>query len=185
MTRILPAHQNNTPQMSVAILDSVTKKIGRIPNLLQTLAHSPAALKFYLSQTEALAAGTLDVRLREQIALTAAGINACDYCASAHTFIGKSRGIDSDELASNLMGNSKDSKTQAALDFTRQVLNKQGHIDDGSLTALRNIGFLESEIVEIIAHIGMNIFTNYFIHVAKITVDFPYISSHVIAEPTA
>ena len=163
--------------MSIVMLDAVTKKNGRIPNLLQTLAHSPAALKFYLSQTEALAGGLLDIKLREKIALTAAGVNSCDYCASAHTLIGRSRGIDSDELASNLMGASKDTKTKAALDFTREMLNKRGKVADASLSELRNVGFMEAEIVEIIAHIGLNIFTNYFNHVAKTAIDFPFVSS--------
>ncbi|MBC7706119.1 MAG: carboxymuconolactone decarboxylase family protein [Rhodoferax sp.] len=177
MTRILPVQQNNTPPMSAPILDMVKRKIGRVPNLVRTLAHSPAALKFYLSQTEALAAGTLNIKLREQIALTVAGINSCDYCASTHTFIGRSRGIDSDELADNLMGISNDLKTQVALDFTRQILTMKGHVDDETLTALKSVGFIDAEIVEIIAHVGMNIFTNYFNHVAKAAIDFPFVSS--------
>ena len=177
MTRILPVQQNNTPPMSAPILDMVTKKIGRVPNLVLTLAHAPAALKFYLSQTEALEAGTLDMKLREQIALTVAGINSCDYCASSHTFIGRGRGIDKDELADNLMGISNNMKTQVALNFTRQILNMKGNVDDEILPALKSVGFLDSEIVEIIAHVGMNIFTNYFNHVAKTAIDFPFVSS--------
>ena len=163
--------------MSAPILDMVKKKIGRVPNLVRTLAHSPAALKFYLSQTEALATGTLDTKLREQIALTVAGINSCDYCASAHTFIGRSRGIDKDELADNLMGISNDMKTQVALNFTQQILNMKGSVDDEILPALKSVGFIDAEIVEMIAHVGMNIFTNYFNHVAKTAIDFPFVSS--------
>jgi hypothetical protein len=38
-------------------------------------------------------------------------------------------------------------------------------------------GNSEAEIVEIIAHVGMNIFTNYFNNVAHTEVDFPRVST--------
>lgn len=42
---------------------------------------------------------------------------------------------------------------------------------------MRAAGYSESDIVEIIAHVGMNIFTNYFNHVAQTTIDFPLIET--------
>jgi hypothetical protein len=38
-------------------------------------------------------------------------------------------------------------------------------------------GFSEAEIVEIIAHVGMNIFTSYFNNVAHTEVDFPRVDT--------
>lgn len=181
MPRISTVSIINTPASSLPLLDAVAKKLGRVPNLLQTLAHSSAALKFYLGQNEALASGALSLQLREQIALVAAGINHCDYCASAHTLAGKARGLDAGEMAANLDGKSEDAKTQVALDFARQILTNNGRVSDGALHALRDAGYGEGEIVEIVAHVGMNIFTNYFNHIAGTVIDFPIVTAGNIA----
>jgi uncharacterized peroxidase-related enzyme len=177
MPRISTVGPIDTPEKSAPILEAVGKKLGRVPNLVQTVAHSPAALRFYLAQTEALAGGVLNLQLREQIALVAAGINHCDYCASAHTLAGKHSGLGSAELAANLAGRSQDDKVQAALDFAAQILEQRGHISDTTLQDVRSAGYNEAEIVEIIAHVAMNIFTNYFNHIAGTAIDFPFVTS--------
>ncbi len=133
MPRINAVSPFAVPARSQSMLDAVARKLGRVPNLMQTLAHSPAALKCYLSQTEALSGGQLQVQLREQIALVAAGINQCDYCAAAHTQAGQRSGLDAAELADNLAGKSHDPKTQAALIFVRQILTKNGFVGDDAL----------------------------------------------------
>jgi len=88
------------------LLDAVHKKLGATPNVFKTLAHSPAAFEGYLNFSGALANGKLSPALREQVALTVAGINNCDYCASAHTAIGKKAGVADKELASSVAGKS-------------------------------------------------------------------------------
>lgn len=177
MPRINAVSPFAVPARSQSMLDAVARKLGRVPNLMQTLAHSPAALKCYLSQTEALSGGQLQVQLREQIALVAAGINQCDYCAAAHTQAGQRSGLDAAELADNLAGKSHDPKTQAALIFVRQILTKNGFVGADALQAVRNAGYGEGELVEMIAHVGMNIFTNYFNHIAGTEIDFPRIKT--------
>ena len=177
MPRIAPVTPNDTPQRSQPLLDAVEKKLGRIPNMLRTLAHSPAGLGFYLAQTQALAGGTLAPQLREQIALTAAGFNGCDYCACAHALAGKISGIDPAEIAGNLAGRSAHQQTQAVLDFVTHILATAGHVDDDALLAIRQAGYGDGAIVEIIAHVGMNLFTNYFNHIAAPVIDFPPVSA--------
>lgn len=177
MPRIHTASSSDAPERSLPILEAVARKLGRVPNLIQTLAHSAAALKFYLGQTEALADGVLNSQLREQIALVAAGINHCDYCASAHTLAGRGRGLGAEELSGNLAGHSPNAKTQAALDFAKEILAKNGHVSADALPSVRNAGYSEAEIVEIIAHVGMNIFTNYFNHIAETAIDFPLVTT--------
>jgi uncharacterized peroxidase-related enzyme len=175
MPRITTVTPDDTPLKSQPLLDAVEKKFGHVPNMIRTLAHSPAGLGFYLAQTQALAGGNLEPRLREKIALAVAGINDCDYCACAHTLAGKARGIDPTELASNLAGRSADRQTQAALDFVTQILVTKGHVGDDALVAVREAGYDNNAIVEIVAHVGMNIFTNYFNHIAETVIDFPLI----------
>jgi AhpD family alkylhydroperoxidase len=126
---------------------------------------------------EVLAVGKLSPPLREQIALVTAGINECDYCASVHTLVGKGRGLSASELAANLVGSSQDEKVQIALNFAKAVIAKQGHVSNEDVQTIRHGGYNDSEIVEIVAHVGMNIFTNYFIHIAETTIDFPLVKA--------
>ena len=175
MSRIQPS--KNPDAKSQELLTAVKKKLGKTPNIFTTMAHSSATLGFYLSASESIASSKLNAALREQIALTVAGLNSCDYCASAHTFIGKMHKIAENELAQNLKGESQDAKVQAALDFVTKIVQERGHVSDADLKAVRNAGYDDSEIVDIIAVTSINIFTNYFNHIAGTEVDFPLVKA--------
>lgn len=161
------------------ILATVKKKLGTVPNMFATLANSPSTLEAYLAFSGGLENGLLSKALREQIALAVAGANQCDYCASAHTFIAKSLGVDSGEAARNLVAESGDPKTTVILKFVSDVVRNRAVFSDSSaaLDELRHVGVTEAEIVEIIANVSLNIFTNYFNHLAGTDIDFPLVSS--------
>lgn len=177
MIRILPIDPEHATGKAKTLLDGVKQQMGAAPNIFRTLAQAPAALDAYLKQSSALAAGSLNAQLREQIALVTAGKNQCDYCASAHTALGSGAGVNQAELADNLRGRSGNTATQAALTFAAQIVKKQGQVSDSDLAAVRQAGFSDGDIVEIIAVTCMNIFTNYFNHIAGTEIDFPVIST--------
>lgn len=158
------------------LLDGVKAKIGRVPNLMRTFANSPAALEAYLNFSGALSGGLLDAKLREQIALTVADANACEYCLSAHTAIGKMVGLDETELIASRHAGSTDPRTDAALKFAHQLVVKRGELLESEIAAVRAAGHSDGEITEIVANVALNIFTNYFNHVAQTVVDFPKVS---------
>ncbi|MAS86588.1 MAG: peroxidase [Micavibrio sp.] len=175
MTRISPT--SNPQQAAQDSLDKIRQKLGKTPNIFTTLAHSPAALGGYMAFSGALGDTKLDGKLKEQIALACAGYNGCDYCASAHTLMGGKAGLNDDELSSALKGKATDDKTQAALTFTTALLEKRGKISDEDMKAVQKAGFGDQEVVEMIAVISLNIFTNYFNEAVKTDVDFPKVSS--------
>lgn len=177
MTHIPQIDPNDAETKSLELLAAVKKQIGMVPNLYEVIAHSPVVLEAHLNHNAALAQGVLTKQLREQIAVAIAGTNGCDYCASAHTALGKMAGVTGSELADNMQGQSKDSKTLAAITFARTVVENRGHIKDVDLQAVRDAGFDNEEIVEIIAHVGLNIFTNYINHIAGTEIDFPVVST--------
>lgn len=181
MQRIHALDIANAPTASQDMLHAVHKKIGMVPNMFKTMAHSPAVLQLYLGTGEALAGGVLSAALREQLALVTAGANQCDYCASAHTLIGKGTGLSATELAANLSGNSADAKVRAALAFGKAIVASQGRVSDADLAAVRAAGHGEAEVVEIIAVVSMNIFTNYFNHIAATVIDFPLVQTATLA----
>jgi uncharacterized peroxidase-related enzyme len=175
MPRISPT--SNPDGKAQDTLDKVRAKLGKVPNIFMTLAHSPAVLDAYMAYSGALGDTKLDGKLKEQIALTCAGYNGCDYCASAHTLMGGKAGLNDDELSSALKGKASDEKTQAALTFTTALLEKRGKISDADMKAVQKSGFGDQEVVEMIGVIGLNIFTNYFNEALQTEVDFPKVSS--------
>lgn len=175
MPRISPVDRKTASGGTKQLLDGVKAQLGVVPNIFATLVQSPKALEGFLAFNAALGQGLLSAQLREQVALTVAGASSCDYCASAHTALGKGAGVAADELGRNLRGQSQDSKTQTALSFVRKVVEQRGQVGDADLAELRAAGFVEGEIVEIVTHIGVNLFTNYFNHIAGTEIDFPLV----------
>ncbi|MHC4990964.1 MAG: carboxymuconolactone decarboxylase family protein [Planctomycetota bacterium] len=180
MARIEPVDLETADPKSRTQLEGIGRALGRVPNVLQTIGHSPAALGAYLGFGQALGGGSLTGAMREQIALTVAGVNGCDYCASAHTALGNGQGVDPSELERNVRGDSADERTAAALRFARQVVLTRGFVEDADLTAVREAGYTNGEIVEIVATIAINILTNYFSQVAQTEIDFPKVE---VGEP--
>ena len=173
MPRINPIDPQAAEGKARTLLEAVHEKFGMTPNITATLAQSPAALEGYLGLSGALAGGRLGATLREQIALAVAGASGCGYCASAHTAIGRSVGLDDEELGANLRGTAREPRAQSALDFALAVVEQRGWVSDEDLQRVRDAGFDDGEITEIVANVAQNLFTNYFNHVAGTDVDFP------------
>jgi uncharacterized peroxidase-related enzyme len=173
MTRIQPINYEQSTEKARELLDAVKTKLGRTPNMMKTMAQSPAVLEAYLNFSGAIGGGKLSARLREQIALISAEINGCGYCASAHTAISKMVGLDEDAILAARNGNAADAKTDAALKFARTVIVNRGEVSDKDLQAVKDAGFSDGEVVEIVANVALNIFTNYFNEIARTDIDFP------------
>ncbi len=173
MPRIQPLQTDQATAEAAQQLEAVQKKFGRVPNILATMAHAPAALEGYLGFSKALTRGTLSGKRREQIALTVADVNGCAYCTAAHALAGKMNGLNETELADARRGRSADPKTDAALRFAASVARDAGRVSDTLLQEVRDHGFSDGQITEIVAVVALNIFTNLFNHVAETEVDFP------------
>ncbi|MCA1616388.1 MAG: peroxidase-related enzyme [Acidobacteria bacterium] len=172
MPRLQPVDPQAATGRTRELLDAVQQKFGRVPNITRLLANSPEALDGYLSFSAALAKGRLDPQLRERIAIAVAGANRCDYCLSAHTEAGKMVGLSPEELAAAQRGESSGEREAAALRFAMKVVRERGWVADEDVAALRQAGFDDGAITEIVAAVVLNVFTNYFNHVAETEVDF-------------
>lgn len=181
MSRIPAVDPTTATGKSKELLSAVQAKLGLTPNMTRVMANSPAVLESYIAFSGALASGLLNAKLREQIALITAQENHCDYCLSAHTAIGKLVGLNKDEIIEARKGEASNPKTNAALTFATRVLDTKGEISESDLASVRAAGFSDGEIAEIIAHVALNVFTNYFNIAAKVEIDFPKISYSKIA----
>lgn len=175
MSRIAIPAREDAPEKSQPLFDAVEKQLGVVPNLFRLIGNSPAALEGYLGLNGALGR-TLDAKTRERIALAIAQANGCDYCLSAHAYLGLNLAkIDDAEIALNRAGHSGDAKADAAVVFARKVLDTRGRVSDAELAAVRLAGFTEAQVIEIVAAVAVNVLTNYVNNVADTDIDFPVV----------
>jgi len=178
MSRLNIPAVETAPEASKPLLAAVKKQLGVVPNLMKLVGNSPAALEGYLSLNGALAKGKLDVKLRESIALAVAEYNGCDYCLSAHDYLGRNVARLSDnDIDSARDGRAADERTNAALRFARRVAESRGRVSDTEIAALRNAGFDEAGVIEIVVNVALNVLTNYVNNVAQTDIDFPKVSA--------
>lgn len=177
MSRLTIPARNDVPEASKPILDAVNMQLGVVPNMFCLLATSPAALTGLTSLSGALAKA-LDVKTRERIALAVAQVNGCDYCLSAHTYLGLNLAkIGPEEIALNRKGASTDPKADAAVRFAAKVVQARGRVSDQDLAAVRQAGFTEAQVIEIVGIVAENTFTNIINNVAQTDIDFPVVQA--------
>lgn len=175
MSRLSIPTLDTAPEASKPTLDAVHKQLGVVPNLFRLIGSSPAALSAFSSFQGAMSK-TLDLRTRERIALAVAQVNGCDYCLSAHTYLGLNLArISPEEIALNRKGESNDDKANAAVGFAVKVTQDRGHVSQDDINVLRNAGYTDAQVVEIIALVAENSFTNYLNEVAQTDIDFPVV----------
>ena len=178
MTRLKAVNPTEATGKTKELFNAIESKLGMVPNMMRTMGNSPALLKGYLDLSATLTSGTLGAKKGELIALAVAESNTCDYCLSAHTYIGANLlKIDDETLHAARTGNAADAKTSAALKFAKILVSKRGLVNDTDVYAIKTAGFTEGEIGEIVGHVALNILTNYFNNTAKTEIDFPVVGS--------
>lgn len=173
MSRIELVNPANTSPDRKALLDPITQAFGATPNMFRAVANSPAALTSMWAFFGALGGGTLGARLGEQIAVAVADRNGCEYCLAAHTALGRKAGAGADEMAAAQRGESANAQTAAALRFALKLVNERGNVGEADLLAMRQAGFDDGQIMEVVAHVALNLFTNYVNLAFAVPVDFP------------
>lgn len=175
MSRISLIDPAQTTPNRKALMDQIGKAFGATPNMFRAVAHSPAALKSMWGAFGALGGGVLGSQLGEQIAVAIADRNRCEYCLAAHTVLGQAAGASEQEMAAAQAGQSNDPRTAAALTFALKVVEHRAQVSEEDVAALRAAGFDDEHIVELLAHVALNLFTNYVNVALDVPVDFPHV----------
>ena len=174
MTRLQPLDPATATGKTKELFNAVQGKLGSVPNMMRTMANSTAVLEGYLNLSGALSKGAINARTGELLALTISESNACDYCLAAHNFIGeKLLKTDVAVLEAARKGESNDPKTQAILQFAKTLVSKNGLVNNEDVNAAKNAGLSDAEISETVAHVALNVLTNYFNNTANTEIDFP------------
>ena len=180
MSRIpTPASIEAAPEAAQPLLAAVHKQLGVVPNMFRLIANSPTGLEGYLGLNGALGKGTLEPKTRGRIALAVAEVNGCDYCLSAHTYLGKNLSKLSDaEMAANRDGGSTEEKADAAVRFAVKVAQSRGHVSEADVQAVKAAGYTDAQVIEIVLHVALNTLTNYINETLKTEIDFPVVTAN-------
>jgi uncharacterized peroxidase-related enzyme len=176
MPRIQPLDSATVTGAAAEQLATTKKMFGSVPNMFATAAQSPAAITAMNGFFAALGKGALGGKIGEQVAIAVAQSNNCEYCLSAHTAIGGMHGVSPANLASARVGRSDDAKAQAAITLALDIVRTKGRVSDATLAAAHASGLNDGEIVEVVGHVALNIFTNYLNNLAGTDVDFPVVA---------
>lgn len=173
MPRITPVTIDQTDDNTTATLNGLKAKLGMVPNLFTTFALAPAALNGYLAFSDALTAGRLTARQREIVALVVAQTNACQYCLSAHSMLGKMAGMSPAEIDDARHSKADDPLEHAIAKLAATVTRQRGILTDAEFLAFKASGLDDGLVIEIITNVALNVLTNYTNHIAMTDVDFP------------
>lgn len=176
-TRIETLNPATTTGKSKELFDAVQNKLGFIPNLIKVFGNSPATLQSYLSLGELTASGNFTNKFREQLALAIAEENSCNYCLSAHTAIGKMNGLNEEQTEASRQGLSANAKEQVALQFAQAVTRNRGQVSGDLIQAVKDAGYTDGDILEIVLNVVSNTLTNYVNHIAETVIDFPAVEA--------
>ena len=178
MTRLTALNPEEVTGKTKDLFNAVQSKLGVVPNMMRTMGNSPAVLEGYLNFSGALSHGKLSAKTGELIALAVSESNSCDYCVAAHTFIGgKLLKTHPQVLQDARKGNSADAKTEAILQLAKTLISKNGLVSDEDVNKAKTAGVSDAEIAETVAHVALNVLTNYFNNTANTQIDFPEVSS--------
>ena len=155
------------------LLFNVHQAFGGIPNTAAVMANSPAVLESFLAFSQAMGQASIGEKLHAQVKLTSSEANACPYCVSAVSAIAANAGLSAEEILAGRTSSSEDSRINVALQFARAVAENRGDVSEEQLQSVREAGFDDAAIVEIVASVVLGSFTNFLNKVAATELDFP------------
>ena len=176
MARTAALKPEQVPTDSKQLLDTFTRYFGFTPNMLATFAQSPIAFNSWAVLLGALSKA-LDVKTRDSIGLAVSEVNGCNYCLGVHSFTAEHMArMPAAEITLARKGHASDPKRDAAVQFARKVIETRGNIADADLDAVRDAGYTDANVMEIVALVAMYSLTNFFNNVFDPEKDFPAVA---------
>ena len=172
MTNFIVHTTETAPEQSVALLEGAKKAFGFIPNLMGTMAESPATANGYLTLSQIFDQTSFSPTQRQIILLAASRYNECHYCMAAHSMIAQMQKVPPSVVEA--IRNDRpitDPKLEALRHFTTLVVDKRGWISDEEIEAFVDAGYTRQQILEVILGVSFKTLSNYANHIADTPVD--------------
>ncbi len=169
----MPRFNYVEPEEADAFTRKLFDQVGMVPNLYCMMANSSTVFDGFLKLTRCLEAARLEKKLREMVYLLTSQINGCHYCLASHTATAVEHGVMSkEETLEARRGESPDPKVDSLLKFTREVVEKRGHISEEVFEKVKAQGFTDEELVEALGTIALATLSNYVAIVGDVELDY-------------
>lgn len=172
MPRTQALKPEQVPADSKPTLDTFTRMLGFTPNMLATFAQSPIAFNAWATFRSSLNK-VLDVKTREIISLAVSEVNGCNYCLAVHSYAASMAKLPADEIILARKGHAIDPKKDAAVQFARKIIETRGQVGESDLETVREAGYTDANVMEIVALVAMYSLTNFFNNVFDPEKDYP------------
>lgn len=171
----VPSRDQVSPE-SQEIFDTMSKRLGRMPNLYATIGYSAASLKAMLASEESVSHGVFTAKEREAIYLVVSEVNHCDYCLAAHTLLARKRGFTDEEIVGLRKGHATDPRLHSAVQLAKAIAENKGQASEAVKDAFFAAGYDEAALMDLISLVTVRTFTNYVYALTKIPVDYPAVA---------
>lgn len=177
MTRLRTEPAQEAAGRLEQLLAAIKGSMGRVPNMYADMGKlSPLALEVALHLEAVLSRTTLSKQEVEAIKLAVSETALCNYCLAAHTAIGRKAGLDDEAILGLRHGlPSGDERLDALAHFARSLVSSRGTVPAGIIHAVREAGYSDRQIAEILLAICAITFTNLFNRVNDTALDFPHV----------
>ena len=175
MSRI-PSHTvEDAPQASRPVLQKIAQSspTGRPLNLHAQMAHSPAVLTAYASLRAVIAEhGALEPKVSWALNLATAVTVGNDYMTGIASRFARMNGWTEAQIAALRAGTTTgDTKIDALIRVVKEAAAHSGNVTDGTWTAAQQSGWTDTQLAEAFAHLGLTVFTGYFLNYAQTDTD--------------
>lgn len=170
MSRLTVNTVETAPEASKARIEALQKANGFIPNLIGVLANSPQALEMYQEVSKMNSRNSLTAEEIEVIQITAAAHNGCDFCVAGHTKIGTKLLKMPENILNALRSRTtiaENEKYQTLAQFTMQLIDSRGKVSDEQLQAMKDIGYSEQNILDVVMGVALATLCNFANNVAQ------------------
>jgi uncharacterized peroxidase-related enzyme len=168
-----PVTKDTAPEASLPVLEHVEKIFGFVPNLMGTLANSPAAAKGYHALISEFVNCSLTPQEQQVVLLVVSVENRGSYCTGAHSAAAKSRAHVPTEIIDAIRNRQflSDPKLNALAALTRELVRDRGYADHETFQAFFAAGYRNDQVLEILLGIAVKTISNYLDHISAIALD--------------
>ncbi|MEU5402869.1 carboxymuconolactone decarboxylase family protein [Streptomyces sp. NPDC005963] len=169
----MPRLTRLTPDTAVGasrdLLTELVSRHGQLGDMVSTMAHSPAVLGGYLQLSRAMGRAKLNRATSERISIALQVLQGCKLCLDAHVNAARAMGVDEDEIERARTGTSADPAIGAIIALALQVYREPTSITDEQVIALREHGYSDRAIADVVGIVALNILTGAFNLLAGLT----------------
>lgn len=173
----MPRISRLTPETAVGasaqMLGDLVDRHGTVGAMVATMAHSPAVLGGYLQLSKAMRRTKLDRKISERISIAIQTQQGCQLCLDSHVEAAHSLGISDDEIELARRGTSANPAIAAIIELGLQIYRQPTSINDKQIEQLRQFGYTDRAITDVVGIVSLNILTGAFNLVAGLTPNTP------------